>query len=162
MILRGPARGKSARASGGEPCAHERLHRLERRIERFGLAAAGLRKIRPTAAATAHLRSHRTGQLAGLDARGLVRGHPHYQQHLGGRSEEHTSELQSQSNLVCRLLLEKKNKIATPHKFVNESISTAVSSRVSTAPTSLRRPGTQTQLSDSIRIHRAVSSTALP
>src|SRR5205085_2000297 len=29
------------------------------------------------------------------------------------RSEEHTSELQSQSNLVCRLLLEKKNKIHT-------------------------------------------------
>src|SRR2546430_7420293 len=32
----------------------------------------------------------------------------------GGRSEEHTSELQSQSNLVCRLLLEKK-KNTTPH-----------------------------------------------
>src|SRR5688572_32204401 len=30
-----------------------------------------------------------------------------------GRSEEHTSELQSQSNLVCRLLLEKKNKTRT-------------------------------------------------
>src|SRR5688572_33448126 len=29
------------------------------------------------------------------------------------RSEEHTSELQSQSNLVCRLLLEKKNKKTT-------------------------------------------------
>src|SRR2546427_7066545 len=29
------------------------------------------------------------------------------------RSEEHTSELQSQSNLVCRLLLEKKKKIGT-------------------------------------------------
>src|SRR2546427_5889380 len=28
----------------------------------------------------------------------------------GVRSEEHTSELQSQSNLVCRLLLEKKKK----------------------------------------------------
>src|SRR2546430_9490726 len=28
----------------------------------------------------------------------------------GRRSEEHTSELQSQSNLVCRLLLEKKKK----------------------------------------------------
>src|SRR5436309_7803918 len=27
----------------------------------------------------------------------------------GGRSEEHTSELQSRENLVCRLLLEKKN-----------------------------------------------------
>src|SRR2546430_12488805 len=29
------------------------------------------------------------------------------------RSEEHTSELQSQSNLVCRLLLEKKNTCCT-------------------------------------------------
>src|SRR2546427_9556640 len=34
---------------------------------------------------------------------------------VGGesRSEEHTSELQSQSNLVCRLLLEKKKKKLT-------------------------------------------------
>src|SRR5688572_31165277 len=31
----------------------------------------------------------------------------------GERSEEHTSELQSQSNLVCRLLLEKKNNKTT-------------------------------------------------
>src|SRR2546430_6278880 len=30
--------------------------------------------------------------------------------HCGNRSEEHTSELQSQSNLVCRLLLEKKKQ----------------------------------------------------
>src|SRR2546430_8047927 len=30
--------------------------------------------------------------------------------HRHHRSEEHTSELQSQSNLVCRLLLEKKKK----------------------------------------------------
>src|SRR2546430_13615349 len=30
------------------------------------------------------------------------------------RSEEHTSELQSQSNLVCRLLLEKKKKDSHP------------------------------------------------
>src|SRR5438270_10682906 len=29
----------------------------------------------------------------------------------GRRSEEHTSELQSQSNLVCRLLLEKKKQV---------------------------------------------------
>src|SRR2546430_6699312 len=34
------------------------------------------------------------------------------------RSEEHTSELQSQSNLVCRLLLEKKkNQLLTQHLF---------------------------------------------
>src|SRR2546427_4605027 len=32
-----------------------------------------------------------------------------------GRSEEHTSELQSQSNLVCRLLLEKKKKKQKVH-----------------------------------------------
>src|SRR5690554_7498387 len=37
----------------------------------------------------------------------------------GGRSEEHTSELQSRPHLVCRLLLEKKKKkkrIHTTHK----------------------------------------------
>src|SRR2546427_3753912 len=33
--------------------------------------------------------------------------------HRRARSEEHTSELQSQSNLVCRLLLEKKKKKST-------------------------------------------------
>src|SRR5437016_7783936 len=32
-----------------------------------------------------------------------------------GRSEEHTSELQSLTNLVCRLLLEKKKQAATAH-----------------------------------------------
>src|SRR5688572_14479455 len=35
------------------------------------------------------------------------------------RSEEHTSELQSQSNLVCRLLLEKKNDIDILRIFTN-------------------------------------------
>src|SRR5688572_12992609 len=36
---------------------------------------------------------------------------PHYHpNYYGARSEEHTSELQSQSNLVCRLLLEKKKQ----------------------------------------------------
>src|SRR6266480_7921522 len=34
--------------------------------------------------------------------------------HSTSRSEEHTSELQSHVNLVCRLLLEKKNKKETP------------------------------------------------
>src|SRR5438552_14159277 len=33
-----------------------------------------------------------------------------------GRSEEHTSELQSPDHLVCRLLLEKKKKNRTPQK----------------------------------------------
>src|SRR6266567_8393100 len=35
-----------------------------------------------------------------------------------GRSEEHTSELQSQSNLVCRLLLEKKKKKKQTYKII--------------------------------------------
>src|SRR5688572_32752766 len=35
-------------------------------------------------------------------------GIPHAARAMTQRSEEHTSELQSQSNLVCRLLLEKK------------------------------------------------------
>src|SRR2546430_11786693 len=34
------------------------------------------------------------------------------------RSEEHTSELQSQSNLVCRLLLEKKKKRQCPSRLL--------------------------------------------
>src|SRR5437588_6149012 len=35
------------------------------------------------------------------------------------RSEEHTSELQSHSDLVCRLLLEKKKKKKTQTKIIN-------------------------------------------
>src|SRR2546427_6610461 len=78
---------------------------------------------------------------SGFGTGGLARGHGegratrldqvttgHLRQHVvrglvllrdpGGeevRSEEHTSELQSQSNLVCRLLLEKKKRKHSPH-----------------------------------------------
>src|SRR2546427_8850814 len=39
------------------------------------------------------------------------------------RSEEHTSELQSQSNLVCRLLLEKKKKKnQNPQSYYHEGV----------------------------------------
>src|SRR2546430_3506116 len=40
------------------------------------------------------------------------------------RSEEHTSELQSQSNLVCRLLLEKKKSSNVPMLMIIESSET--------------------------------------
>src|SRR5690606_41276253 len=65
----------------------ERAHQvvrggLGRRIRRVGRVGRGL------------------GEVAGL-AEGAV-------DLVGGRSEEHTSELQSRENLVCRLLLEKK------------------------------------------------------
>src|ERR1039458_10748359 len=36
-----------------------------------------------------------------------------------GRSEEHTSELQSLRHLVCRLLLEKKKNIKTPYQHIS-------------------------------------------
>src|SRR2546427_2310628 len=39
---------------------------------------------------------------------------------LEKRSEEHTSELQSQSNLVCRLLLEKKKKQQSESQIIIE------------------------------------------
>src|SRR5260221_239023 len=42
--------------------------------------------------------------------RGLPTGRVMADLHRSGRSEEHTSELQSHSDLVCRLLLEKKKK----------------------------------------------------
>src|SRR2546427_7271491 len=59
------------------------------------------------------------GQLAGLRVERLLNeptaaamAYGLHQQDAETRSEEHTSELQSQSNLVCRLLLEKKKKIS--------------------------------------------------
>src|SRR2546427_2020964 len=48
------------------------------------------------------------GILVGLV--GLEPTTPALSRRCSNRSEEHTSELQSQSNLVCRLLLEKKKK----------------------------------------------------
>src|SRR5260221_8449291 len=46
------------------------------------------------------------GRRDGADVRRRIRGAVRQ----AGRSEEHTSELQSHSDLVCRLLLEKKKK----------------------------------------------------
>src|SRR2546430_9028503 len=40
---------------------------------------------------------------------------------IEGRSEEHTSELQSQSNLVCRLLLEKKKNSKHHYQVIPNS-----------------------------------------
>src|SRR5947207_12533551 len=51
----------------------------------------------------------------GLEEHGVARllgRRRHCKDLIGWRSEEHTSELQSHSDLVCRLLLEKKKNIA--------------------------------------------------
>src|SRR2546430_11565621 len=61
-----------------------------------------------------------TAGLIGADRMCISTDYPHFDSNFphvstnllknGPRSEEHTSELQSQSNLVCRLLLEKKKR----------------------------------------------------
>src|SRR2546430_4485550 len=55
-----------------------------------------------------------------------------------GRSEEHTSELQSQSNLVCRLLLEKKKIPRAPSRVARPT---------SSCHPALRCPGRGSRLS---------------
>src|SRR2546427_6233347 len=74
------------------------------RRTRWGTNARAMRKgaVRLTASA-------RTKSSGLVSATGLMKKIPAL------RSEEHTSELQSQSNLVCRLLLEKKKKKKGPH-----------------------------------------------
>src|SRR3712207_8814260 len=71
-----------------------RLHLLRGRVRRQ--EDEGRRHDRPRAGAV------------GLDGVGRVLRHPFGGLGRGGRSEEHTSELQSRQYLACRLLLEKK------------------------------------------------------
>src|SRR5688572_4287907 len=87
-LLRGIGGARNARA--------ERLRQqtIDAEVLRLAIQHAG--KLTAVEVATALALSPETAK-ASLDS-------------LAERSEEHTSELQSQSNLVCRLLLEKKKK----------------------------------------------------
>src|SRR2546430_11254586 len=69
-----------------------------------GFGRVGALVVRPT-------KQHPCEQERGVDGRQLhvLKAQPRaHVEEVVERSEEHTSELQSQSNLVCRLLLEKK------------------------------------------------------
>src|SRR5690606_41649997 len=81
-------------------------------ISRSGAAAGRGRRDRPHP--TAHRRPRRRAAPGGGTAvhRRLPRTalRPRRRVPVGTRSEEHTSELQSRENLVCRLLLEKKKQ----------------------------------------------------
>src|SRR5690606_39310174 len=57
--------------------------------------------------------AERTGRDSEFDRPGNRSGERDRGHRRDGRSEEHTSELQSRENLVCRLLLEKKNDNAS-------------------------------------------------
>src|SRR5256885_3057151 len=75
-------------------------------------------------------------QLAfGLGAHEAVHGAAAH--HQNARSEEHTSELQSPCNLVCRLLLEKKKnqkkKSTLPRSQISVSLPTTMSDACSTS-----------------------------
>src|SRR2546430_11017548 len=79
--------------------SHEHRHRHDRRQDEPGVARGEI--VDP----------ERERRLTHLDA---LEQHPvEGEKHRDLRSEEHTSELQSQSNIVCRLLLEKKKKSST-------------------------------------------------
>src|SRR2546430_3252538 len=70
-------------------------------------AVAGQALQRSRGDVAAHAVEH---QVDAPSAGGVEHGSNEVATAIVDRSEEHTSELQSQSNLVCRLLLEKKNK----------------------------------------------------
>src|SRR2546426_8488765 len=88
---------------------------------------------------TTLFRSGTTGSHAlvvGRDGRLLGRGYREFTQHFprpgevehdAERSEEHTSELQSPCNLVCRLLLEKKKRLGI-ERYSSNILPTAIAS----------------------------------
>src|SRR2546427_7393052 len=85
---------------------------------RSGRGAAAKRLLRARLRAGCAAAAARTGP-CGPRRGGPWRAQGHAHQ---CRSEEHTSELQSQSNLVCRLLLEKKKKktYTTSRRIIRE------------------------------------------
>src|SRR2546426_4210490 len=121
-------RERAARERGGGDALGERHPHVHRRLGRLGLeplgAERGQHRIAPLPKARdvalrqlLRLRQHR--RPCGLDREERTPVHvvlhaPQRRDELrpprGPRSEEHTSELQSPCNLVCRLLLEKKKK----------------------------------------------------
>src|SRR6516165_2867444 len=111
---------RSSRFTMRKRATSERMWMQAASATPFATLMAGSRKIRRAVSAsmrrmrcclssrsTVDLRS-RTA-LAGVDAMAQS-SRNHGAARSSVRSEEHTSELQSQSNLVCRLLLEKKKK----------------------------------------------------
>src|SRR5256885_13154801 len=93
--------------------------RIGRPRGRIGDATAHLLQYRERAAGARRVRAvgeqHHEQIAIGVDPQGSPRP-------AGmARSEEHTSELQSPCNLVCRLLLEKKKTTTQLHTFCEQS-----------------------------------------
>src|SRR6266511_1123343 len=115
---RAPGAGKGSSPDGAaRPRARSRPPRWPSRTRRGGPRARGARS-RPRSARGGRRLPRRRPRTC-LAPLGLAPGGPPRARHRAcrsspragrGRSEEHTSELQSRENLVCRLLLEKKKK----------------------------------------------------
>src|SRR2546421_9120268 len=69
---------------------------------------------------TTLFRSYREAQRSWAKVRFPKKSTAVFQKYFTYRSEEHTSELQSRSDLVCRLLLEKKKKKTTSESRVSK------------------------------------------
>src|SRR5690606_42078476 len=95
-------------------------HRARRRRHSFPTRRSSDLSGNPIAGATVTITDTRTGATRTITtgangtfaATGLVTGGPY----TVTRSEEHTSELQSRENLVCRLLLEKKKYVLSSRR----------------------------------------------
>src|SRR5688572_2114552 len=116
IVEKGRGTGGMRGYSMGVQCQNDATRRLLRRVRANVFSSAiGFIVPRPILATihTAALRHNLDrARRSALEARvwAVVKANAY-----GHRSEEHTSELQSQSNLVCRLLLEKKNKKTNNH-----------------------------------------------
>src|SRR2546430_3062930 len=101
--------GRSLRLGGhralGAPLVARRPHEsCEQRVRARGARLELGMELAPDEPGMVRQLDHLDQRAIGREARAA---HPVFRQHVA-RSEEHTSELQSQSNIVCRLLLEKK------------------------------------------------------
>src|SRR2546426_12514919 len=84
--------------------------RATRRVSRRRARPAGAPRARPPLQPGGRASGNPPHRPAGCAPAARQKGRKTYTRAASGRSEEHTSELQSPCNLVCRLLLEKKKK----------------------------------------------------
>src|SRR5690606_40067674 len=102
-----------ASSSGSQPVNRlKRARPLDRRSRVAAWRAATVGEMTPGRSATRNLRRWVTGISEAATSQESSQERP------VGRSEEHTSELQSRENLVCRLLLEKKKRFANQSIFM--------------------------------------------
>src|SRR5207249_9483302 len=97
-------------ADEGVPLAHKDMFYRKGRVSNCGSKIRRGWIAQETSTALSRLDSAGMTQIGTLNMAEFAYGPTGRNEHWGDRSEEHTSELQSRFDLVCRLLLEKKKK----------------------------------------------------